>query len=74
MKTWKIGAIVGVMSGLMISYMPLLCLYGGEEVVSVISPTPSLHSIGFYCCLLLLAIFGTLIGAVSGHVIDKYGE
>ena len=42
----------------------------GGKVVSVIPPTPSLYSFGFYCCLLLSAIFGTLIGAVAGYLID----
>jgi hypothetical protein len=71
MKKWKIGAIIGAMSGLIISYMPLLWLYGGGKIVSVIPPAPSLYSFGFYCCLLLSAIFGTLIGAVAGYLIDK---
>lgn len=71
MKKWKIGAIIGAMSGLIIPYMPLLWLYGGGKVVSVIPPTPSLYSFGFYCCLLLSAIFVTLIGAIAGHLIDK---
>lgn len=74
MEKWKIGAIIGAASGLLISYMPLLLLYGGEKVVSAIPPTPSLHSIGFYCGLLLSAIFGTLIGAVAGYLIDKQGR
>ena len=42
------------------------------KVVSVIPPTPSLYSIGVYYGLLLSAIFGTLIGAVVGYLIDKY--
>lgn len=72
MKKWKIGAMIGAMSGLMISYIPSLWWYGGGKVVSVIPPTPSLYSIGVYYGLLLSAIFGTLIGAVVGYLIDKY--
>lgn len=72
MKKWKIGAIIGAMSGLMISYMPLLWIGYGGKVVSVIPPTPSLYSFGFYYYVLLSAIFGTLIGAVAGYLIDKY--
>jgi len=72
MKKWKIGAIFGSVFGIVCSYIPFLWWYGGGTVVSVIPPTPSLYSIGFYCCLLLSAIFGTLIGAVVGYLIDRY--
>lgn len=72
MKKWKIGAILGSVFGIIGSYIPFLWWYGGGKVVSVIPPTPSLYSFGFYCYLLLLAIFGTLIGAVIGFLIDRY--
>ena len=71
MKKWKIGAILGSFFGVIGSYIPILWWYGGGKVVSFIPPTPSLYSFGFYCCLLLSAIFGTLIGAIAGYLIDK---
>lgn len=72
MKKWKVGTIIGAMSGLIISYMPLLWLYGGGKIVSVIPPTLSLYSFGFYYYLILLTILGALIGASMGYLIDKY--
>lgn len=72
MKKWKVGAIVGAVLGLISSYIPLLWWYGGGGIVSFVPPTPSLYSFGVYYYLLLSAIFGTLIGAVVGFLIDKY--
>ncbi len=72
MKKWKIGAIIGAVFGLMISYMPLLWLYGGGKIVSVIPPIPSSYSFGFYWFLSLLTILCALIGAVVGYLLDKY--
>lgn len=57
MKKWKIGAILGSVFGIIGSYIPFLWWYGGGKVVSVIPPTPSLYSFGFYCCLSLVSNF-----------------
>ena len=72
MKKWKIGAIVGAVLGLISSYIPLLWWYGGGNIVSFVPPTPSLYSLGVYYGLFLSAMFGTLIGAIVGFLIDKY--
>ena len=72
MNKWKIGAILGSVFGIVGSYIPFLWWYGGGKVVSVIPPTPTLYSFGFYCYLLLSAILGALIGAVVGYLTDKY--
>ncbi|MGP8320906.1 MAG: hypothetical protein ACT6FE_01065 [Methanosarcinaceae archaeon] len=72
MKTWKIGAIVGTIFGLMISYIPLLWWYGGGHIISFIPPIPSLYSFGIYLGLFLSATFGMLIGAGIGYLINKY--
>ena len=74
MKKWKIGAILGSIFGIISSYIPLLWWYGGGKIVTFIPPTPSLYSFGVYYGLLLSAMFGALIGATVGFVIDKYGR
>ena len=72
MKKWKLCALVGGILGLTVPYAPLLWLYGGGKIVSFIPPAPSLYSFGVYCGLFLSAMFGALIGATVGFVIDKY--
>ncbi|MGB2728642.1 MAG: hypothetical protein WBD09_09235 [Halobacteriota archaeon] len=74
MKKWKVGAILGAVLGLISLYIPLLWWYGGGGIVSFIPPAPSLYSLGVYYGLLLSAMFGALIGATVGFVIDKYGR
>ena len=71
-EKWKVGAIVGAVLGLISSYIPLLWWYGGGGIASFSPPTPSLYSFGVYCGLFLSAMFGALIGATVGFVIDKY--
>lgn len=68
----KTGAIIGAVLGIVISYIPLLWWYGGGSIVSFVPPIPSLYSLGVYLGLFLSAIFGMLIGAGTGYLINKY--
>lgn len=74
MKKWRIGAILGATGGISILILPLinvtyLCFVGQR----FISPTPSLDlAIVFYSFLSLPIIFGALIGAGVGLLIEDY--
>jgi len=72
MKKWKIGAMVGGILGLTAPYAPLLWLYGGGKIISFIPPALSWYSMGLYLVWSLSTIFGVLIGAIVGYLIDKY--
>jgi len=75
MNKWKIGALVGGILGLTAPYAPLLWLYGGGHIISFVPPDPFLvHSMAFYFVWSLSTIFGVLIGAIVGYLIDKYGR
>ena len=74
MKKWKIGAIIGVMSGIGTLIIPLInVMYVSFFTQHFVSPTPSLKSaIVFYLFFSLPIVLGALIGAWVGYLIDKY--
>lgn len=73
MEKWKIGGILGGVLGLAVPYIPLLWIYYGYQLVTYIPPNPSVEgSMGFYLLWSLSTVFGVLIGAIVGYLIDRY--
>lgn len=73
MKKWKIGAMVGGILGLTVPYIPMMWMWYAGPPSTYIPPDPFLgHSMAFYFVWSLSTIFGILIGAIVGYLVDKY--
>lgn len=71
-KNWKIGAILGGILGLTISYIPLMWYYYAGTPATYIPPNPYIEgAMGFYFIWFLLTVFGIIFGTIVGYLTNR---
>ncbi len=71
-NNWKIGAILGGVLGLIISYVPILRYYYAGTPATYIPPNPSIEgAMGFYFVWSVSTVFGVIIGTLIGYLTER---